>query len=87
MRIYPKEPLVVIPDPSVGAVPCLRLELYGCSAPGKQLTVICLDQLRLFRPQLRINARTYTQGPHSARVSGRNSLSQAQKAEFRVEIN
>ncbi|XP_068698542.1 uncharacterized protein [Montipora foliosa] len=34
VRIYPKEPLVVIPDPSVGAVSCLRLELYGCSAPA-----------------------------------------------------
>ncbi|XP_068704768.1 uncharacterized protein [Montipora foliosa] len=34
LRIYPKEPLVVIPDPTVGVVPCLRLELYGCSAPA-----------------------------------------------------
>ncbi|XP_068739960.1 discoidin domain-containing receptor 2-like isoform X2 [Montipora capricornis] len=35
VRIYPKEPLVVIPDRRVGAIPCLRLELYGCAAPGK----------------------------------------------------
>ena len=34
IRIYPKEPFVMFPE-LTSKVPCLRLELYGCTAPGK----------------------------------------------------
>ena len=35
IRIYPKDPLAVMMNPTAPVVPCLRLELYGCSAPGE----------------------------------------------------
>lgn len=34
VRIYPKFPLSLDDDASPANVSCLRLELYGCSAPG-----------------------------------------------------
>ena len=34
VRIYPKFPLSLDGDASLINVCCLRLELYGCSAPG-----------------------------------------------------
>ena len=34
VRIYPKFPLSLDGDASLMNVSCLRLELYGCSAPG-----------------------------------------------------
>ncbi|KAM7425102.1 hypothetical protein ABFA07_023430 [Porites harrisoni] len=36
IRIYPKDPFGFLMDSTVPVVPCLRLELYGCSAPGIQ---------------------------------------------------
>ncbi|XP_073243400.1 CUB and sushi domain-containing protein 1-like [Porites lutea] len=34
IRIYPKDPFGFLMDSTVPVVPCLRLELYGCSAPA-----------------------------------------------------
>ena len=34
VQIYPKKPFGVMMYSSAPVVPCLRLELYGCSAPG-----------------------------------------------------
>ena len=34
VQIYPKNPIGVMMYSSAPMVPCLRLELYGCSAPG-----------------------------------------------------
>jgi len=35
IRIYPMMPQSVTPSVALTNVSCLRLELYGCSAPGK----------------------------------------------------
>ena len=35
IRIYPKMPYGVEQNETLERVSCLRLELYGCSAPGK----------------------------------------------------
>ena len=40
IRIYPMMPQSVIPNETLRMVSCLRLELYGCSARGKQIKTI-----------------------------------------------
>ncbi|XP_044179765.1 sushi, von Willebrand factor type A, EGF and pentraxin domain-containing protein 1-like isoform X5 [Acropora millepora] len=34
VQIYPKDPQALFFNPAIGDIPCLRLELYGCSAPA-----------------------------------------------------
>ena len=48
IRIYPKDPSGAHPT---FRVPCLRLELYGCSAPGNDLSplLIATEVIHLLR--------------------------------------
>lgn len=41
IRIYPMAPQGVTPNVTLDKVSCLRLELYGCSAPG--IKYFCLS--------------------------------------------